>query len=108
LAKHYCNYFYGRTIETSMRGDSQRMKYCPICGKLLGENNILSLKELNKHVGKPLYIVCFEFPKLNGWYIVHFDKQTKRIECWGYDSVKFDSINYNDVWVAYLQKPINI
>lgn len=102
--KHDCGYFYGRSIEIDMKGKSERIKFCPVCGNLVEENNPLTLQEFDKHRNMPIYVVCKEYPQLNGWYIVHKDKQTKRIECWGYDSTKFDSKNYGDVWLAYLRE----
>jgi hypothetical protein len=104
LKKHDCNFFYGKTIITDLRDGSAKMKYCPLCGNILGMNEALTIEELTKQNEKPVYVTCEEFPNLDGWYIVHIDKQTKRVECWGYDSTKMDSINYG-AWLAYLNKP---
>jgi len=83
--------------------------YADIKKYIKGGNNMiknirpLTISQLKKKDKKPVYIICNEFPQLDGWYIVHFDKQTQRIECWGYDSNKFDSINYG-TWLAYLNE----
>lgn len=104
MEKHDCNFFYGKTIETNIKdGGRMMMKWCPICGRILGLNEPLSLAELSKKNNKPVYVICEEFPNLNGWYIVHVDKQTKRVECWGYDSTKIDSKTYGEWW-AYLSE----
>jgi hypothetical protein len=103
MKRHDCNFFYGKTIITDLRDGNVRMKYCPICGKILGANDALSIKELKKQIGKPVYIICEEFPDLNGWYVSHFDEQTKRVECWGYNNIKMDSISYG-TWLAYLSE----
>lgn len=105
MKKHDCNFFYGKTIETNLKdGGKQRMKYCPICGSLLGHNDSLSLEDLMELSGQPVYIICYEFPELNGWYIVHWDDQIKRIQCWGYDGIKMDTCSYG-TWMAYLKEP---
>lgn len=105
MKKHDCNFFYGKTIETNLKdGGKQRIKYCPICGRILGQNEPLSLEELSKLSGQPVYITCEEYPNLNGWYIAVWDKQIQRIQCWGYDSNKMDTCNYG-TWQAYLSKP---
>ncbi len=105
MKKHDCNFFYNKTIYTDLRNGIGRMNYCPICGKPLGQNKPLTIKELEKRKGLPVYIICNEFPNLNGWYVTHKDKQTGRIECWGYNSTKMDSIKYGE-WLAYLCEPL--
>ena len=104
MKKHDCNFFYGKTVETNLRdGGAMRMKYCPICGKLLGRNDPLSLEELIELHGKPVYITCEEFPNLNAWYVAMWDNQCERIICWGYDSTKMDTSTYG-TWYAYLEE----
>lgn len=84
-----------RCPEDGSRSDCPLQPYNPPGKKAL------TLDELQGKHGKPVYVVCEEFPELNGWYIVHLDKQTGRIECWGYDSIKMDSATYGE-WLAYL------
>jgi hypothetical protein len=106
MKKHDCNFYYGKTIFTDLRDGNARMKYCPLCGKLLGTNSPLSIKQLRKSHGKPVYVCCAEFPSLDGWYIVHHDTQTDRMVCWGYDGMKLDSHTYESSWLAYKQEKI--
>ncbi len=72
--------------------------------KHVGEIKPLSLEALKKMDGLPVYVNCAEFPELNGWYITHLDKQSGRVECWGYDSTRMDSASYGS-WLAYINKP---
>lgn len=106
MHKHDCSYFYGKRIEIDMKGNHKRIKYCPICGSLTEpqiHRKPLTIKELRKLDGKPVWVECFEYPEISAYYIAKKDKQTNRMECWGYDNTRFDEINYGEVWVAYEQ-----
>lgn len=104
MRKHNCNFFYGKTILTDLRDGVAEIKYCPICGRVLGQNKPLTIKQLERRKGLPVYVVCGELPDLNGWYVAYKDKQSGRMECWGYDNTRMDSISYGE-WLAYLDKP---
>lgn len=107
MSKHDCGYFYGRKIEIDIYGNQKEIKYCPLCGNLTEpqiNRKPMTIKELRKQEGNPIWIECFKYPEVSAYYIAKKCKQTNRIECWGYDSNFFDEINYGKVWVAYKQK----
>lgn len=61
----------------------------------------ISVNMLGKYDKKPVWIECFDYPELNGWYIVKYDGTTERYQFWGYDERLMDSQKYGVDFVAF-------
>lgn len=70
----------------------------------LSQNNPLTLEELLKIDGEPVWCECKGNPKCNGWYLVNASERTSQIVRNKRYSVSRAAFK-NGFWVAYRRKP---
>ncbi len=70
----------------------------------LSQNNPLTLEDLLKMDGEPVWCECKDAPKYNGWYLVNASERTLQIARNKRYSISRSAIK-SGFWLAYRRRP---